>query len=102
MKLHETLQSYLKYAPDLKPRTVGRMKHEINRVESCFGEDLDIAGIGPLTFAEFRRWGLGLDKPLSPNTIEGNVSTILTILRHARRFKLLAIGSWSVVALRET
>ena len=87
MKLRETLQSYLKYAPDLAPRTVRRMGHDVNRFEVCFGTDLDIAGIGPEMFAEFRRWGL--ERPLSPTSIESNVSTILTILRHARRFKLL-------------
>lgn len=57
MKLRETLQSYVKYAPDLKPRTVRRMGHDVNRFEVCFGEDLDIDGIGPQTFAEFRRCG---------------------------------------------
>lgn len=76
MTLTDALARYLAFAPDLKPRTRGRMQTDVNRWLRL-GGPLD--GITKETVSAFR---IVAGAKLSPWTVEQTVSTVLQLLKH--------------------
>lgn len=78
--LRDTLSLYELWAPDLKRRTIQRMAHDLNRCDRAWGE-IHPSEVETRHFQELRRQVV---EGLSATTIEGTVSTVMTLLRFLR------------------
>lgn len=78
--LYDALADYLRAAIDI--RAPAKPRHDINRWLRLGGA-IDIGGVTTERIIAVRREGVS--RNLSPRTIEDTISTILTIVRAARR-----------------
>ena len=72
-------ESYVRYAHDLEPTTVRKMRHDFNRW-SKHTPNPPIGQIKTDTFVDFRQRCLSV--PLSPDTIETTIGSVMTVLAH--------------------
>ena len=80
--LHQILDDYTTWAADLSPRTAKKMRHDLGRWKRLGGAS-SVAHCTTDTFADVRK--RGLQQPLSADTIETTIGSIVTLLTHAKR-----------------
>jgi len=78
MTPRQLLECYREFASDLSPRTLSRMKHDVNRWEQIVKDNPPAKAIDTEHFVAFRN--VQAERLLSPATIEGAVDTIRTLL----------------------